>query len=80
MQERKPMSPTQLRREIYQVLDDVLETGIPQEVVRGDRTLRIVPGEAPRIRLVDLPRREAAVCTPDELIATSWEGEWEPGS
>ncbi len=26
-----------------------------------------------RLRLAELPRREALDCTPDELIATSWE-------
>ena len=78
MKERKPMTPTQLRKEIYQVLDDVLETGIPQEIVRGDRILMLVAGGARRISLSALPRREALTCTPEELIATSWPSEGEP--
>jgi len=44
-------------------MDEVLETGEPQQVIRG----------AKRLRLADLPRREALNCTPEELIATSWE-------
>jgi len=28
------------------------------------------------LRLEDLPRREALTCSPDELIATSWDHEW----
>jgi hypothetical protein len=77
---RKPMTATELRKDIYRVLDDVLETGIPQEVTRGSRTLMIVPAGGKRLRLADLPRREAITCTPDELVETSWEQEWSPES
>ena len=76
----KPMSATELRKDIYRVLDEVLETGVPQEVRRGQRRLLIVAAEGaqrPRLRLDALPRRQAIACAPDELIATSWEGEWE---
>jgi hypothetical protein len=72
------MTPTELRNDIYRVLDDVLNTGIPQEILRGDRSLMIVPAGGQRLRLADLPRREALACSPDELIATSWEQEWSP--
>jgi hypothetical protein len=75
---RKPMTPTELRNNIYQVLDDVLTTGVPQPVLRGPRTLMIVPAEGRRLRLSELPRREALSCTPDELLSTSWEQEWKP--
>jgi hypothetical protein len=70
------MTPTELRNDIYRVLDDVLRSGIPQEIIRGSRTLLLVPAEGRRLRLEDLPRREALSCSPDELIATSWDHEW----
>ena len=72
----RPMTATELRKDIYRVLDDVLETGRPQEVQRGARTLMIVPVDGPRLRLADLPRREALTCSPDDLVETSWEREW----
>jgi hypothetical protein len=75
---RKPMTATELRKDIYKVLDEVLETGVPQQVTRGPRTLMIVPSGGARLRLADLPRREALSCTPDELVATSWD--WSPES
>jgi hypothetical protein len=50
-----------------QILDDVLETGVPREVLKGPRS---------SLRLEDLPRREALNCTPEELVETSWN--WEP--
>ena len=40
---RKPMTATELREDIYRVLDEVLETGVPQQVTRGSGTLMIVP-------------------------------------
>jgi hypothetical protein len=72
------MTATELRKDIYRVLDDVLESGVPQEVTRGPRTLMIVPAGGRRLRLDELPRREALNCTPDELVATSWD--WSPES
>lgn len=72
----KTMTVTELRKDIYRVLDDVLESGVPQEVTRGSRTLMIVPAGGKRLRLEDLPRREALNCTPDELVETSWN--WVP--
>lgn len=77
---RKTMTATELRKDIYRVLDDVLDTGIPQEVSRGSRTLMIVPAGGKRLRLDSLPRREALACSPDELVETSWSQEWSPES
>ena len=75
---RKPMTPTELRKELYRVLDEVLETGVPQEVVRGARMLMIVPAGGRRLDLSELPRRQALACSADELVATSWDREWSP--
>ena len=36
-------TPTVLRKNIYAVLDEVLETGNPVEIERKGRRLRIVP-------------------------------------
>lgn len=76
---REPMNATELRKDIYRVLDEVLDTGIPQEIRRGERRLLIVTAEGPRrprLRLETLPRRQAINCTPDELIETGWSEEW----
>lgn len=70
----KPLTPTQLRSNLYRVLDEVAETGAPQEIVRGERRLLIVPADRPRFRMADLMRRQALLnCTPEELVATTWE-------
>ena len=72
----KSVTPTELRRDIYRLLDQVLETGEPLEIDRDGRTLLLVPVTGRRRRLADLPRRQAITCTPDELVATSWEDAW----
>ena len=72
------MTPTELRSNLYRVLDEVAETGVPQQVRRGDRMLLIVPAEPARRSLDKLPRRDALRCTVDELIETTWEDEWRP--
>jgi hypothetical protein len=77
---KKPMTPTELRKDLYRVLDEVLDTGIPQEVLRGGRMLMIVPSGGRRLELSDLPRRQALACSPEELVETSWEREWSAGS
>ena len=43
----KTVTATELRTNVYQLLDEVLNSGSPIEVKRGDRTLRILPVEKP---------------------------------
>ena len=74
------LTATELRRDIYRILDEVLDSGLSQEVLRKGRKLLIVPVEPKRRRLEDLPRRKITACTFEELSATSWEDTWEPGS
>ena len=57
---------------------EALASGAAVEVTIGGRRLLLVPG-SDRRRLDELPRRQAIACTPDELVATSWEDEWSPG-
>ncbi|MCB9077387.1 MAG: type II toxin-antitoxin system Phd/YefM family antitoxin [Anaerolineaceae bacterium] len=43
----KIVTPTELRANIYRLLDEILQTNVPIEVKRGNRLLRIVPVEKP---------------------------------
>jgi len=36
------LTPTELRNNIYNVLDEVLATGIPVEIIRKGKTLKII--------------------------------------
>lgn len=73
-----PVTATQLRKHLYQLLEDVLQSGEPQEVRLKGRKLWIVPADTRRRNLDDLPRREGLRCSPDELVATTWESSWTP--
>lgn len=72
------VTASELRANIYQLLDRVLETGVPLEVARGVRRLRIVAVDQPS-RLDGLPARpEVMKGDPDELVHLDWSSEWRP--
>ncbi len=76
----KAVTATELRSNIYRILDEILESGVGREVSRKGQTLLIVPASSRRRRLDDLPRKKITTCDFEELVATSWEGAWEPDS
>jgi hypothetical protein len=72
-----PIKPSQLREDIYRILDRVLETGVPVEIERGGKLLKIIPAE-PRSKLANLKPREYLLSDPEELVHLDWSGEWRP--
>ena len=71
----KTISPTQLRKNLYKLLDEVLETGIPLEINRGGQLLRIMPVEKVN-KLEKLKKRtDVIIGDPSDLVDISWEGE-----
>lgn len=72
-----PIKATQLRRDIYRILDHVLETGKSQEIERNGQRLVLLPAQ-PRRDLSKIPKRKVMNCTFDELVNTSWADAWEP--
>ena len=68
---------TQLRQNIYKALDEVIETGVPLEVERKGRILRITPAE-PRSKLDNLRRRAYLRGDPEEIVDLDWSHEWRP--
>lgn len=72
------VTASQLRANVYRILDEVLETGTAVEIERKGRTLRIV-AEAPRSKLDRLvPRPEYVKGDPDALVHTDWSKHWKP--
>ena len=74
------ITATELRSNVYRILDEILESGAALEVVRKGQKLLIMPAEIKRRRLDDLPKRKVTTCTFEELAAISWEQSWEPDS
>lgn len=71
-------SVTALRANLYRLLDQVLETGIPIEVERNGARLRIAPVESAS-RLDRLrPHPGAIIGDEEDLVHMDWSGEWHP--
>lgn len=71
----KSITPTELRKNLYNLLDQVLDTGIPLEINRGGKRLQISPVETPDKlqRLVSRP--EVIIGDPEDFVGLQWEGE-----
>lgn len=73
----KPLSATELRANIYQVLDQVLATGVAATVIRHGKTIRLVP-ESPPSKLDALePHPQFLTVPAEDLIHLDWSGEWQ---
>jgi len=70
-------SATKLRQNLYQVLDQVLDSGIPVEIERRGKILRLVP-KGPIDPLERLERRTIVVGDSEELVHMDWSGDWKP--
>ena len=68
-------SATELRKNIYSVLDSVLDTGNPVEIVRHGKSLRLVAGDSVS-RLDRLEPHETVIGSPEGLEDIHWDGSW----
>lgn len=71
------ITASKLRANVYRILDEVLATGVPVEIERKGRLLRVVAVE-PASRLGRLERRGFVVGDPEALLNLDWSGEWRP--
>lgn len=72
------VTASKLRENVYRILDEVLETGVPVEIERRGRRLRIVAVDAPSPLDRLVPRADVIVGDPDDLVHVDWSGEWRP--
>jgi antitoxin (DNA-binding transcriptional repressor) of toxin-antitoxin stability system len=72
------ITASKLRENIYRVLDEILATGVPVEIERNGRILRIVADDEPT-RLGRLVRRpDALVGDPEDIVHLDWSADWRP--
>lgn len=72
------VTASELRANIYKLLDQALETGRPIEVERKGKIFRIMPPEQIS-KLARLPRRARFIRgDADELVHMDWSSEWKP--
>jgi hypothetical protein len=68
----KTITPTQLRADIYNLLEEVLNTGLPLEIKKGDKKLRIVPVDKVDKLKNLISRPDVVQGNPDELAEINW--------
>lgn len=72
------ITASELRQNVYRLLDEVLRTGMPLEIERGGRHLRIVPVDAPA-KLARLDAHPGTIVgDPEGLVHLDWSTEWRP--
>ena len=75
-----PITATELRRNVYRRLDQVLESGRPLEVEveRHGRRLVIEPLDPPsRLERLE-PHPECITGDPESLVHMDWSEQWKP--
>jgi hypothetical protein len=69
------LTASKLRANICGILDQVIATGTPVEVLRKGKVLKIVP-ETLAPKLARLKKRKAYKGDPDEIMGMDWLKEW----
>jgi hypothetical protein len=68
------VTASQLRENVYRILDEVIETGVPVEVLHKGRILTIVL-EKPVSKLARLKKRSGFVGDPEDIVSMDWSKE-----
>lgn len=72
------VTASQLRSDVYRLLDEVLKSGKPLRIKRKGQILLIVP-EKPKSKLDRIiPHPDYLNCDPDEIVHMDWYHEWNP--
>jgi hypothetical protein len=71
-----PISLTKLRADLYNIVDQVIETGLPVDVERNGKTVRIIAIEK-KSKLANLKAHHGTIVgDPEDLIHMDWSHEW----
>ena len=74
----RKVTATELRKNIYKLLDEVLNSNIPLEVERKGKRLIIAPADrGSRIKGLQA-HADCIVGDPEELVHMDWSEEWRP--
>jgi hypothetical protein len=74
---QKRLTASELRADVYRVLDSVLESGLPVEIERKGRVLKIVEDKAAP-KLSRLVKRSYLHGQPEDIIHMDWSQHWKP--
>ncbi|MDA9272279.1 type II toxin-antitoxin system Phd/YefM family antitoxin [bacterium] len=75
------ITPTQLRANLYKVLDQVLETHQPIEILRKGQILKLIIEDKQHHRkLTNLePHPDAILGDPNDFVDADWSSYWQGG-
>ena len=73
-----PVTASKLRENIYRILDQVLATGVPVEIERHGKILKIVPAEIPQKLENLIDRRDFVRGDPEDIVHLDWSNTWRP--
>lgn len=71
----KTVTPTELRANIYNLLEEVLTSGVPLEIKKGDKKLRIIPVDKVDKLQNLVSRPEVIRGDPESLVDINWTDE-----
>jgi prevent-host-death family protein len=70
------ISVTELRANLYKIVDRVIETGVPVEIERKGGRVRLEPAQ-PKSKLQKLAGNpHTIVGDPEEIVHVDWSAEW----
>jgi hypothetical protein len=70
------VTASKLRANIYRLLDQVLETGVPLEIERRGKRLKVVLVEIPDKFANLVARPDFLKCDPEDVVHIDWSAEW----
>ncbi len=69
------VTASDLRSNIYKILDEVLETGKPLQIKRKGELLEVAPVGRPG-KIKKLIKHDCLVGDPESIVHLDWSGEW----
>lgn len=69
------VAATKLRQNLYRILDEILDSGIPVKINRKGEILMIIP-EKKKSKLERLTEHKTIVGDPDSIIKINFDNEW----
>ena len=69
------VAATKLRQNLYRILDEILDSGIPVKINRKGEILMIIP-EKKKSKLERLTEHKTIVGDPESIIKTNFDNEW----
>ena len=69
------LSATKLRQNLYRILDEILDSGIPVKINRKGEILKIVP-EKKKSKLERLEEHNTIIGNPEDIITLNFADQW----